>query len=120
MPWRSSPLKGAMAMPRGPGTQLRKPVRRSERIYGGLLASALYRPAREDVLSMLKSAIQGNVISVRQEKTGETAFDSDPPRSQANHRGGSEGRRPQTCLTILTNTAGRPWTVDGFKSSWGK
>ena len=32
------PLKGAMAMLRGPGTQLRKPVRRSERIYGGLLA----------------------------------------------------------------------------------
>ena len=81
---------------------------------------ALYTGQREeDVLSMLKSAIQGNVISVRQEKTGKQLWipihrDLKPIIDAALKAS------PQTCLTILTNTAGRPWTVDGFKSSWGK
>ena len=62
------------------------------------------------MLSMLKSAIQGNVISVRQEKTGKQLWipihrDLKPIIDAALKAS------PQTCLTILTNTAGRP--VDG-------
>lgn len=81
---------------------------------------ALYTGQREeDVLSMLKTSIQGNVISVRQEKTGKQLWipihrDLKPIIDAALQAA------PTTCLTILTNTTGRPWTVDGFKSSWGK
>ena len=27
---------------------------------------------------------------------------------------------PRKATTMLTNTRGRPWTADGFRSSWGK
>lgn len=85
-----------------------------------VVALALYTGQREeDVLAMLKTAISGNVISVRQEKTGKQLWipihrDLKPVIEEALKAS------PSTCLTILTNTVRRPWTVDGFKSSWGK
>ena len=79
-------------------------------------AVALYTGQRQgDCLSMLWSDVEGGRISVVQSKTGkklrlpmhrdlQTVLDAIPRRA----------------VTILSNTLGKPWTLDGFKTSWGK
>jgi hypothetical protein len=79
-------------------------------------AVALYSGQRQaDCLAMLWSDVDSGVIAVVQQKTGKklrvpmhrdlrAVLDMIPRRS----------------VTILSNTLGKPWTVDGFKTSWGK
>jgi len=83
---------------------------------GWCVSLALYTGQRKgDVLAMRWDAIQGNVIAVRQEKTGKrlaiplhkdlcTVLNGIPRRA----------------TTILTSTDGTPWTGSGFNSSWRK
>lgn len=80
------------------------------------VAVALYTGQRQgDCLTMRWDHISGGLLSVKQEKTGKrlaiplhkdlrTVLETIPKRA----------------VTILTNTDGKPWTKEGFKSSWGK
>ncbi len=81
-----------------------------------VVAVALYTGQRlGDCLAMKWSALREGEVFVKQEKTGKAlliplhrdlrAVLNDMPRS---------------AVTILTNSDGRPWTVDGFQSSWNK
>ncbi len=79
-------------------------------------ALALYSGQRQsDDIAMLWSDVADELMSVVQEKTGKKlrivmhrdlrAVISDIPRR---------------ATTILSNTRGRSWTSDGFRTSWGK
>lgn len=80
------------------------------------LMMALWTGQRQgDLLRAPWSAYDGKTLKVRQGKTGarvtipigpllKEALDAAPKRS----------------TTILTNTKGRAWTEDGFRTSWGK
>lgn len=68
-----------------------------------------------DLLGLSWSAYSGGAVSLRQSKTGvwvevpctaelRAALDAAPRRS----------------TSILTNSRGKPWTSDGFRTSWGK
>lgn len=81
------------------------------------VALALYTGQRRgDVLAMTRNHVRGNLISVVQEKTGKALLipihrDLRPildaiPAGRAD--------------TILTNSAGEPWTGDGFSATWRK
>lgn len=79
-------------------------------------ALALYSGQRQsDCLSAVWSDITGVTLSVMQQKTGKKL------RVPA-HRDLAVVLEdiPKRAVTILSNTRGQPWTVDGFKSSWGK
>ena len=64
---------------------------------------------------MLWSDCADGLMSVVQEKTGKK------PRI-AMHRDlrSVMAEVPRRATAILTNTRGRPWTGDGFRTSWGK
>jgi integrase len=80
------------------------------------LILALWSGQRQgDLLRLPWSAYDGTHIRLRQSKTGarviipvgaplKAALDATPKRS----------------TVILTSTDGKPWTADGFRSSWGK
>lgn len=85
-----------------------------------VVGAALYTGQREgDVIRMTKAAIKGDLISVRQKKTGKHLWipihrDLKPILEEA------LAASPQTCVQIFTSTLKEPWTEDGFKTSWGK
>jgi integrase len=75
---------------------------------------ALYTGQRQgDVLSMRWDAIQGGIIAVAQEKTRKRL-------AIPIHRDLLPilERIPRRSVTILSTSAGTPWTKDGFKASW--
>jgi len=79
-------------------------------------AVALYTGQRRgDCLVMRWDAIHGNVLAVRQEKTGKSLV-------IPLHRDlRAVLETIEKCsVMILTSTAGTPWTADGFKASWGR
>src|SRR5262249_50625351 len=77
---------------------------------------ALYSGQRMgDALAMRWDDVSGNIITVAQEKTRKRLaipLHEDLRRLLA--------EIPKTAVTILTSTAGTPWTRDGFKTSWQK
>jgi integrase len=78
-------------------------------------AAALYTGQRQvDVLGMLWSDIQEELISVTQSKTGKKLWIP----MHANLRA-MLAEIPRVSVHVLTNSRGLPWTADGFKSSWG-
>lgn len=81
-----------------------------------IVALALYTGQRQgDVLKMRWDAIQGNMITVRQEKTGKRLAIPLHKDLRA-----VLATIPQRAVTIATSTEGRPWTKDGFKATWNK
>ena len=80
------------------------------------MALALYTGQRlGDVLAMRWDQIANNMIAVAQEKTKkrlEVPLHADLRQILT--------EVPRSAVTILTNTAGTPWTKDGFKTSWSK
>ena len=79
-------------------------------------ALALYSGQRQaDNLAMMWSDCASEVISVVQEKTGKKL-------RIPMHRDlkGVLSEIPKRSLTVLSNSAGKPWTSDGFRASWGK
>lgn len=80
------------------------------------VALALYSGQRlGDVLAMRWDAIQGNMLVVRQEKTGKRL--AIPLHKDL--RAVLE-TIPRRAVTILTSTDEKPWTKDGFKATWNK
>ena len=79
-------------------------------------AVALYSGQRMgDALAMRWDHVSGNIITVAQEKTRKRVaipLHEDLRKILA--------EIPKTAVTILTCTAGTPWTKDGFKTSWQK
>jgi integrase len=67
-----------------------------------------------DLLLLLWNAFDGRAISLRQSKTG--AWVEVPCTNEL--RAALNTRRRSTL--ILTNSHGKPWTPDGFRSSWRK
>ena len=68
-----------------------------------------------DLLVLPCSAYDGRAINLTQSKTGRQVY---IPCTVALH---SELElAPRRSPIILTNTKGRPWTADGFKTSWRK
>ena len=79
-------------------------------------ALALYTGQRQgDVLGMLWTRIRDNMISVRQEKTNTQLW---IPMHRDLARIVAEMKR--TSVTMVSNSAGSPWTKHGFKASWQK
>ncbi len=79
-------------------------------------ALALYSGQRQaDCLSMLWADVADGTISVVQSKTGKKL-------RIPMHRDLKSVLQdvPKRSLTILSNTRMKPWTVDGFRTSWGK
>lgn len=79
-------------------------------------ALALYSGQRQsDCLAMRWDAIDGCTISVVQQKTGKKL-------RIPMHRDLQTVLEfvPRGTLTVLSNTRMKPWTQDGFKTSWGK
>ena len=78
-------------------------------------ALALFSGQRlSDVLKVMWNDISEGLISVRQGKTGKSL------RIPVHRRLASIlAGVPRASVYVLTNTRGRPWTVDGFKGSWG-
>lgn len=80
------------------------------------VALALYTGQRMgDVLAMRWDHIAGSVITVKQEKTAKRL-------AIPLHRNLKNVLEtiPKRAVTILTSTDAKPWTKDGFKSSWAK
>lgn len=81
------------------------------------VALALFTGQREgDVLAMQKNLVAKGLIAVKQEKTG-TLLHIPIHRDL---RVVLEKLDTTSATTLLTNTRGLPWTVDGFRSTWGK
>jgi len=77
---------------------------------------ALYTGQRKgDLLKLTWKAWDGKCISLTQSKTGARVVI--PAISALRH---ALEDTPRRATTILTNTRGRPWTPDGFSTSWGK
>lgn len=79
-------------------------------------ALALYSGQRQsDCLGMLWKDIDGGSLAVVQQKTGKKL-------RIPMHRDLKAVLQdvPMRSLTVLSNTRAKPWTADGFKSSWGK
>jgi integrase len=80
------------------------------------LVLALWTGQRQgDLLALPWSAYDGSHIRLRQSKTGQAVV----------VRVGAAlkkllNRTKKRSTLILTNTRGRPWTSDGFRTSWGK
>jgi integrase len=80
------------------------------------LALALYTGQRlGDVLAMRWDSVVGNMIVVTQEKTRRRLAIPLHAELQA-----VLPRIPKNAVTILSTSAGAPWTKDGFQSSWQK
>lgn len=80
------------------------------------VALALYTGQRlADVLAMAWTALSRNGLTVRQGKTGKLLL-------IPVHRDLSAVLEtiPRQAVTILTSSQGRPWTGDGFQSTWSK
>jgi hypothetical protein len=79
-------------------------------------AVALYSGQRMgDALAMRWDHVSGNIIAVAQQKTRKRL--AIPLHENLR---GILSAIPKTAVTILTSTAGTPWTPDGFKTSWQK
>ncbi len=79
-------------------------------------AVALFSGQRqEDDLAMLWSDCGDGLIFVMQEKTGKKVW-------VPMHRNLRTvlADVPRRSVNLLTNTRGKPWTQDGFRTSWGK
>lgn len=77
---------------------------------------ALWTGQRQgDLLALPWSAYDGTTIKLRQSKRGRPVAvrAGDPLRHMLD-------RTEKRSTVILTNTRGRPWTSDGFRTSWGK
>lgn len=82
------------------------------------LMLALWTGQRQgDLLALPWSAYDGEFLRVKQGKTG--ARVKIPVAGILKDVLDEEATRKQS-TTILTNTLGRSWTSDGFKTSWGK
>ena len=80
------------------------------------LMLALWTGQRQgDLLRLPWSAYDGTRIRLQQSKTGRRVVipTGEPLRLLLD-------RTPQASPLILTNTHGKPWTSDGFRSSWAK
>jgi integrase len=78
-------------------------------------ALALFSGQRlSDVLKVMWNDISEGLISVRQGKTGKSLWIPVHRRLAA-----ILAEVPRVSVYVLTNSRGRPWTVDGFKGSWG-
>jgi len=80
------------------------------------VALALYTGQRQgDVIAMRWDALTPNGIAVRQAKTGKQLLLPIHRELRA-----ELDAIPRRAVTILTTKGGRPWTVDGFRTTWGK
>jgi len=78
-------------------------------------AVALYSGQRQtDVLRMLWSDIQEELLSVTQSKTGKKLWIPMHENLRV-----VLADIPRVSVHVLTNSRGVPWTRDGFKTSWG-
>jgi len=68
-----------------------------------------------DVLRLTWAAYDGQVIRLRQSKTGKAVVIAVSARLRA-----ALDATPRKAVTICTTSRGRPWTSDGFKTSFGK
>ena len=85
-------------------------------LHGRLMMLALWTGQRQgDLLRLPWSAFDGSHIRFQQSKTGRRIVipAGEPLRVLLNR---TERRSP----LILTNKRGKPWTPDGFRTSWGK
>lgn len=80
---------------------------------------AIWTGQREgDILGLTWSAYDGAALRFIQSKTGRAMVIpcAAPLRAALD----AAKARPRTAVTICTNSRGKPWTLDGFKTSFGK
>jgi integrase len=87
----------------------------SENIQAALMLAIWTGQRQGDLLRLPWSAYDGSHIRLRQSKTGRRiAMPAGAPLKAL--LDAAERRGP----LILTNSLGKPWTSDGFRTSWGK
>lgn len=87
------------------------------------LTMAIWTGQRQgDLLRVQWSAYDGSHIRLKQSKTGRrvTVLASDELKAMLDRLKAENEARKTPVLTILTNSRGKPWTGDGFRTSWGK
>ncbi|WP_175429670.1 tyrosine-type recombinase/integrase [Azospirillum argentinense] len=83
------------------------------------LVLGLYTGQRiSDCLSMRWSAYDGQGISVIQQKTKEPLYIPCHPALKAELD--TWKKDPRVAVTVLANSFGKPWTMNGFKCEWAK
>ncbi len=75
-----------------------------------------------DLLQLLWSDIDSEHIRITQNKTGKRVSirKSQELREMLSELKREQQRTDQLSTHVLLNTHGRPWTSDGFQTSWGK
>lgn len=81
------------------------------------LKLALWTGQRQgDLLALTWSAYDGQHIRLKQSKTGKRVT----IRVYSDLKKMLDEMPRRDAVNVLTNTRGKPWTSDGFKTSWGK
>ncbi|ENN87648.1 integrase family protein [Rhizobium freirei PRF 81] len=96
---------------------------KSSQPVADVLTLALWTGQRQgDLLRLQWSAYDGTRIRLRQAKTGRyvTVLVSGELRTTLDRLKQANDERKVKTLTILTNSFGKQWTSDGFRTSWGK
>jgi len=70
----------------------------------------------QDALSLPRSAIASGSIDARRGKTGQPVWLPIPSQLRSE----LDAAPPHDAITVCANSAGRPWTVSGFRASWRK
>ncbi|WP_417281067.1 MULTISPECIES: site-specific integrase [Alphaproteobacteria] len=75
-----------------------------------------------DLLRLTWSAYDGERLNLRQSKTKRrvSILLDDATRRLLDERKAANDEREQPSVTVLTNSRGKAWTSDGFKTSWGR
>lgn len=77
-----------------------------------------------DLLRLTWSAYDGTHLSIRQSKTGARVHIPVTVELRTLldrlRRAADESAEAVAAVTVLTNSRGRPWTADGFKTTWGR
>ena len=70
----------------------------------------------QDALSLPRSAIASGSIDARRGKTGQPVWLPIPSQLRSE----LDAAPAHDAITVCANSAGRPWTVSGFRASWRK
>jgi integrase len=85
----------------------------SDELWLGLVLALETGQRQGDLLRLLWSAYDGETIRLRQGKTGQRVEIPVTPTLRA-----VLAATPRRCPQIMTNSRGRPWTPDGFRTVW--
>lgn len=85
-------------------------------LLGPIYAAAIYGLREGDIVSLSKTADKGDWLTPTTSKRRKPAWLYVTPTMRAL----INDQKSENTTTIFTNSRSTPWTIDGFKSTWGK